>query len=68
MGGLVLALFLQKYSPATQVNIYESTDKLTDVGVGIGMFPRVWEIVRFLGLEDDLLEVTGTSKDTPREC
>ena len=67
MGGLVLAVFLQKYSPATQIDIYESTDDLTDVGVGIGMFPRVWEIVRFLGLEDDLLEVAGISKDSPRK-
>ena len=65
MGGLVLALFIQKYCPAIQVDIYESTAGLTEVGVGIGMYPRVWEVVRFLGLEADILEASG---DVPCKC
>ena len=68
MGGLVLAVSLQKYSPSTQVDIYESTNELAEVGVGISMFPRVWEIFRDLELEDSLLEVTGTTREAPREC
>ena len=59
MGGLVLALALQKCCQNIEVDIYESTSELTDVGVGIGMHPRVWEIVKSLGLEDDLLQSMG---------
>ena len=59
LGGLILALFLQKDCPDFQVDIYESTQELTELGAGIGFFPRVWEILRYLGLEEDLLKIAG---------
>ena len=59
LGGLILALFLQKDCPSFRVDIYESTQELTELGAGIGFFPRVWEILRYLDLEEDLLKLAG---------
>ena len=59
LGGLLLALFLQRKSPDIQVDIYESASKLTELGVGIGMWPRSWEIIRSLGLEEELRNASG---------
>ena len=60
MGGLVLALCLKKYAPDVDFDIYESASELTEVGAGIGMTPRIWWIMKDLGLEDELLTITGT--------
>ena len=61
MGGLVLALALKKYAPDVHFDIYESAPQLTEVGAGIGMSPRIWSIIKDLGLEDDLLTIQGTA-------
>lgn len=60
LGGLLLALFLQKYSTDIEVDIYESAAKLTELGAGIGVWPRVMEVIKYLGLEDDLHNIAGT--------
>lgn len=60
MGGLVLALCLKKYASDVHFDIYESAAELTEVGAGIGMTPRIWWIMKELGLEDELLTITGT--------
>ena len=59
LSSLILALFLQKDCPSFRVDIYESTQELTELGAGIGFFPRVWEILRCLDLEEDLLKLAG---------
>ena len=56
-----MALFLQKYCPHIRVDIYESTHELTEIGAGIGMFPRVWEILKTLDIEEDLLTIIGNA-------
>ena len=50
---------MQKDCPSFRVDIYESTQELTELGAGIGFFPRVWEILRYLDLEEDLLKLAG---------
>lgn len=60
MGGLVFALTLKKYAPDVRFDIYESASELTEVGAGVGMFPRIWSVIKDLGLEDDLLTIQGT--------
>ena len=60
LGGLLLALFLQKSCPQIDIAIYESAHELSEIGAGIGVWPRIWEILRNLGLEEDLIEVRGT--------
>ncbi|KAI0349381.1 FAD/NAD-P-binding domain-containing protein [Trametes cingulata] len=59
LGGLLLALSMQKNAPDVEVTLYESTSALTEVGAGIGFWPRMWEILADLGLEADLLQITG---------
>ncbi|KXN84136.1 Salicylate hydroxylase [Leucoagaricus sp. SymC.cos] len=57
IAGLVLAVALSKY-PDIEVTVYEAASKLTEVGAGVGIFPRPWEIIRKLDLEEDLLKAT----------
>ncbi|KJA17341.1 hypothetical protein HYPSUDRAFT_1023379 [Hypholoma sublateritium FD-334 SS-4] len=56
IGGLALAVALTRLNTTDtlQVDIYESAAKLTQVGAGITIWPRGWEIIRELGLEDSL--------------
>ncbi|KAF8991048.1 hypothetical protein BDQ17DRAFT_1287752 [Cyathus striatus] len=57
IGGLTAAVALSQY-PDIDVEIFEGASKLAEVGAGIGIFPRPWEIIRRLGLEADLLKST----------
>ena len=60
LGGLVLALSLQKNCPDVTFNVYEAAHQLGEIGAGIGVWPRVWEILRQLGLEEDMTQIMGT--------
>ncbi|KAF8217130.1 salicylate hydroxylase [Mycena galopus ATCC 62051] len=57
IGGLTLAVALSQY-PDIEVELYEAATTLTQVGAGVGIFPRPWKIIQLLGLEKDLLETT----------
>ncbi|EJF57443.1 FAD/NAD(P)-binding domain-containing protein [Dichomitus squalens LYAD-421 SS1] len=59
MGGLVLGLCLKKYASDVRFDIYESAAKLTEVGAGVALSPRIWTIMQELGLEEELVKVTG---------
>ena len=59
MGGLLLAMILQENAKDLRVDIYESSANLSELGVGIGMWPRMWEIMEYLGLDKELLELSG---------
>ncbi|KAH9921675.1 FAD/NAD-P-binding domain-containing protein [Epithele typhae] len=59
-GGLLLAIFLQKYCPDHEIDIYEAAHEFGEIGAGVAMWPRVWQVLRYIGLEDQLLEATGT--------
>ncbi|EMD36944.1 hypothetical protein CERSUDRAFT_137302 [Gelatoporia subvermispora B] len=50
--GLAFAVGLSKSAPDVQVDIYETTSSFGTVGAGIGMWPRVWEIMEVHGLTD----------------
>ncbi|KDQ26320.1 hypothetical protein PLEOSDRAFT_1077335 [Pleurotus ostreatus PC15] len=56
IGGLTCALGLARY-PDMETTVYESSANLTEVGAGIGLWPRPWKVIRQLGLEQDLLKV-----------
>ncbi|KAM5540038.1 hypothetical protein V8D89_006178 [Ganoderma adspersum] len=63
LGGLIFALLMQKHAEDTvEVDIYESAHELTEIGAGVSMWPRIWEIIRYLGLEDELLEISGAGR------
>ncbi|OBZ74451.1 Salicylate hydroxylase [Grifola frondosa] len=61
LGGLMLALSLHKSAANVRVDIYESASQFTEIGAGIGMWPRVWELIKALGLEDQLLMIAGNT-------
>ncbi|KAH9478749.1 Salicylate hydroxylase [Psilocybe cubensis] len=48
-----------------QVDIYESTAKLTQVGAGITIWPRGWEILKNMGLEASLVERLSPDQEVP---
>lgn len=56
IGGLTLAVALShlRLDEFLHVDIYESAVKLTQVGAGIGVFPRAWEVLKDLGMAADL--------------
>ncbi|KAF8880242.1 salicylate hydroxylase [Gymnopilus junonius] len=57
IAGLTTAVGLSKYQDI-EVEIFEAAEKLAEVGAGIGVFGRPWEVLRKLGLEEDLLKLS----------
>jgi len=57
IGGLTLAVALSRY-PDIEVQIFEAAEKLAEIGAGLGLFSRHWEVVQKLDLEEDLLKLT----------
>ncbi|KAG5638592.1 hypothetical protein H0H81_011678 [Sphagnurus paluster] len=57
IGGLTAAVALSEY-PDIDVEVYECAAELAEVGAGICVYPRPWEILRRLGVTDDLLKYT----------
>lgn len=51
MGGLTFALAAAQHSNIS-VEIYEAASQFSPIGAGIGIWPRVWEILMRLGLEE----------------
>ncbi|KAL1666581.1 hypothetical protein GGF50DRAFT_50279 [Schizophyllum commune] len=71
IGGLVAALCLAQY-PDIDVTVYEGASRLAEVGAGIGFWPRPREILKRLGLEEELMERScveaGEEEDTKFIC
>ncbi|KAF8888107.1 salicylate hydroxylase [Infundibulicybe gibba] len=57
IGGLTAAVALGQY-PNIEVEVYEAATKFGELGAGIGIFPRPWQIMKKLGLDQDLLKST----------
>jgi salicylate hydroxylase len=53
-----LSVALSKY-PDIDVDIYEAAAQFTEIGAGIGVWPRVWKTLAQLGIDEDLARVTG---------
>ncbi|KAF8823291.1 hypothetical protein HHX47_DHR10000282 [Lentinula edodes] len=60
IAGLAHACALARY-PDVSVNIYESTDKFSPFGAGIGVWPRAWNVLCALGLGEDMAKITSGS-------
>lgn len=54
IGGITLAIALSHSAPHVEVDIYESASAFGMVGAGIGMWPRVWDALKAIGLKDEL--------------
>ncbi|PCH34754.1 salicylate 1-monooxygenase [Wolfiporia cocos MD-104 SS10] len=58
IGGLVFALSLHRFNANVDVDIYEAAAEFTEVGAGVGVWPRAWELLKDLGLADELAAVS----------
>ncbi|KAF9007510.1 hypothetical protein BDQ17DRAFT_1539879 [Cyathus striatus] len=64
IGGLALALGLSQMDEGglIDVDVYEAAAQITQVGAGISVWPRTWEIFRILGVDDTLTNYLGTKE------
>lgn len=58
MGGLSLALTLARY-PDISVTIYEAAKNFTEVGAGVGLWPRALKVLDKLGLRQEVVNLVG---------
>ncbi|EKM51447.1 uncharacterized protein PHACADRAFT_187949 [Phanerochaete carnosa HHB-10118-sp] len=68
--GLAFAISLAKSGAQNiEVDIYESASAFGQVGAGMGFWPRIWESMRLLGLEEDLKPLASSvaNEDAPQE-
>lgn len=61
IGGLTFAIALSKTAPHIEVDLYESASAFGMVGAGIGMWPRVWDALKAIGLKDELDKYSASS-------
>jgi salicylate hydroxylase len=62
---LAVALSRLALDDRVQVDIYESTAELTQMGAGITLCPRGWEIIRDLSLDKDLAGRLAPGETSP---
>ncbi|KAF8882257.1 salicylate hydroxylase [Infundibulicybe gibba] len=65
LGGLTLALSLLRADENrfTEIHVYEAAPEMTQVGAGITVWPRSYDIFKRLGLEETLLKYLTRSPD-----
>jgi hypothetical protein len=71
IGGLTLSSTLEflKVGSQVKIDIYEASSHISQVGAGINMWRRTWEIIKSIGLEDTLLKfLPRPPDDISREC
>jgi NAD(P)-binding Rossmann-like domain len=56
VGGLTLAYALSK-SPDIRIDVYEAASKFTEIGAGIGVWWRTRQVLKHLGLEEDIIRL-----------
>ncbi|EIW82784.1 FAD/NAD(P)-binding domain-containing protein [Coniophora puteana RWD-64-598 SS2] len=57
VGGTTLAVALSKYEDIA-VDVYERAAHFSEVGAGVGLWPRPFKVLKKLGLGDELLKKT----------
>ncbi|KAJ4470426.1 hypothetical protein J3R30DRAFT_1218896 [Lentinula aciculospora] len=53
IGGLACAVALKNH-PNVEIDLYEQAAQITEIGAGIVIWPRTWDILKSMGLEKDL--------------
>jgi salicylate hydroxylase len=56
---MTIPVALSKYEDI-EVSVFEAAREFSEVGAGIGVWPRVWKILAHLGLDDDLARISAT--------
>ncbi|KAF4618175.1 hypothetical protein D9613_011654 [Agrocybe pediades] len=67
IGGLALAVTLKKLGVEDKItlDVYEAAAKLSQVGAGVTMWPRAWEIMKNLGMEEQLIAKLPPGQEKP---
>ncbi|KAH7915888.1 hypothetical protein BJ138DRAFT_1169596 [Hygrophoropsis aurantiaca] len=63
IGGLLLAVTIGKYSDVP-IDLYEAHSEITTVGAGVGVWRRTMDIMKELGLYEDVAKVAGRAPDS----
>ncbi|KAJ3732450.1 hypothetical protein DFJ43DRAFT_1074042 [Lentinula guzmanii] len=67
IGGLTFAVALKECSDL-QVDLYEQAHQITEIGAGITLWHRGYEILKSLGMKDDLVKLLNEeSKDLDKQ-
>lgn len=54
-------------NPSFEVDLYEGESVISEIGAGINLWPRTWEVMGKLGLAEELRAfLSGPLDDTPR--
>ncbi|KIP05116.1 hypothetical protein PHLGIDRAFT_108689 [Phlebiopsis gigantea 11061_1 CR5-6] len=64
IGGITLAVCLSKH-PDIQVDIYEAAQSFKEVGAGVMIWGRTWQVLTLLGMDKTLRDVAGVALDGP---
>ncbi|KAI8992893.1 FAD/NAD-P-binding domain-containing protein [Trametes punicea] len=59
IGGLTLAVALSRY-PNIRVDVYEAAERFKEIGAGVMIWARTWEILSLLGLAQDFSRIAHT--------
>ena len=62
IGGLTLAVALSRY-PDIQVDVYEAAGQFKEIGAGVMIWARTWEILSFLGMAEDFSRIAHAPPD-----
>jgi hypothetical protein len=65
VGGLTLAFALSR-SPNIRVDVYEAASKFTEIGAGIGVWWRTRQVLKSLGLEEDVTRLLSSRPSQDR--
>lgn len=59
VAGLTTAISISRFNPNKDINIdiYEGAHAFTDIGAGVGLWLRPWNVMKKLGLTDDLSKI-----------
>ena len=66
IGGLTAAIAISRFSSERKdihIDLYEAVGEVTEVGAGVGMFPRPWSIMKALGIDKELRKLDNMPKE-----
>ena len=71
IGGLTaaIALFRLNQNKDIKIDVYEGAHAFTEIGAGVGVYKRPWNVLKELGLTEELMKASGmpVTIDKPRE-
>ena len=71
IGGLTAAIAISRLSQKKdiKIDIYEGAHAFTEIGAGVGVYKRPWNVLKELELTEELMKVNSVpvAIDQPRE-